>query len=97
MSLFQCEQCGAVENSALGHYHSVGSGRYKDKVKDAMKLCSECMPVEFNDGSINKKGGKWHGRFPKRIYPLGSLYTDKEGNVRDKNTHKYPDWKKRII
>jgi len=58
MSLFQCEECGCIENSAKGHYHCVGRGWYKDKRKDAMKLCSECMPSEFNDGTINKEAGK---------------------------------------
>jgi hypothetical protein len=94
MSLYQCESCGAVENSAKGHYHCVGRGFYKDKVKDAMKLCSECTPIEYSDGSIDKKSGKWHGIFPKRIFPLGSLYTDGEGNVRDKVTKKYPEYNK---
>jgi len=55
MSLFVCENCRAVENTALGHFWArqaraeVGDG-------DGRALCSECA------------GKGWHGRFPKRVY-----------------------------
>ena len=84
MSLYQCEKCGCVENTALGHYHCRGMFDLPEEA-----LCSECAPSEDAKGEPTKYG-KWHGRFPKRIYPLGTLYTDNEGNVRRKSDNKYP-------
>lgn len=86
MSLYQCQKCGAVENTALGHYHSRGTSWLPEK----RALCSECGPTEFSDGTPTEYG-KWHGRFEKKCYPLDSLYTDSEGNVRRKSDNKYPE------
>jgi hypothetical protein len=52
VSLFRCENCGCVENTATGDYWS----RRQRKSGDHRALCSECSP----------NGGKWHGRFPKQ-------------------------------
>lgn len=68
MPIFVCDECNAIENTACGHYWCAFSSTewFKDPSKDRMKLCSECAPAEFKDGS--KTGlGKWHGRFPKEI------------------------------
>lgn len=53
MSLFVCEECGCIENTAL-------CGFWLRKTKDGSgrALCSECDP----------QTGKWHGRFPKDQY-----------------------------
>jgi len=88
MSLYQCEQCGCIENTALGQFHSRNMGIYPEPYS-GKKLCSECGSPTFTDGSKTKYG-KWHGRFKKRVFPLGSLYTDEQGNVRDKSTGEYP-------
>lgn len=69
MPIFKCENCGCLENTALGFYW------FADKVdrydwsgieeRKGMKLCSECAPQKFKSGE--KTGyGKWHNKFPKR-------------------------------
>lgn len=89
MSLYQCSKCGAVENTACGHYHSRDMDWWPEEYR-GKKLCSECGPPTFSDGKPTEFG-KWHGRFEKRCYPLDSLYTDSEGNVRRKSDDKYPE------
>lgn len=61
MSLYQCERCGAKENTALGSFWN-----------QEEKLCSECAT------------GTWHGKFPKRILPLGMFKTNGRGNLQHK-------------
>lgn len=73
MSIFKCEKCGCAENTALGWYWAakvcaddadwteVGE-EYK-----GMKLCSECAPKYWKDGS-ETGFGKWHGHFKKEPY-----------------------------
>lgn len=90
MSLYQCEKCGCIENTALGWYHCRHTDWCKVSAEDKGKaLCSECGPKEHSDGTPTEYG-KWHGRFEKKVYPLDTLYTDKEGNVRRKLDDKYP-------
>lgn len=67
MPLFICENCGCIENTALGHYWSRKFVKFKDETMNGKALCSECTPTEFEDGS-KSDGGKWHGRFPKEKY-----------------------------
>lgn len=43
MSLYQCEQCGAMENTALGSYWG-----------EERKLCSECGPDRKWHGQFSK-------------------------------------------
>jgi len=57
MSLFVCDKCKVIENTAAGHYWTRGLNG-----SDKRALCSECMPVNFM-----KKGGKWHNLFKKQI------------------------------
>ena len=64
MPLFKCENCGCIENTACGHYWSKDIKRFKG-TEYAKALCSECTPTTYPDGSTNRKGGKWHGQFPK--------------------------------
>ena len=64
MPLFRCEKCGCVENTALGHYWGRTMKDFKG-TEFEKALCSECVPSVFPDGSVNKNGGKWHGKFPK--------------------------------
>lgn len=66
MSIFVCDECGAMENTALGHYWSRNSVTFKDESKNGKALCSECTPTKYSDGSLNEDGGKWHNKFPKR-------------------------------
>lgn len=55
MSLFKCEQCGAVENTATSGYWHASCERHRGNA-DVKLLCSECDP----------EIGRWHGIFPKR-------------------------------
>ena len=53
MSLFVCEICHGIDNTALapGYWQSKQQGMGTGRV-----LCTEC------------ETGRWHGRFPKRTY-----------------------------
>lgn len=68
MPLFQCDNCGCVENTALCNYWSAEMEAMTER------KCSGCDP----------QIGQWHGKFPKRHAegmlksPLGHLYSDKE-------------------
>lgn len=65
MPMFVCDSCNSVENTALGVYWTKDMGLFGEEF-NGKALCSECSPETYYDGSINKRGGKWHGRFPKR-------------------------------
>jgi len=80
VGIYQCEKCGCAENTALGWYHYTKDAglEFEDK-----KLCSACGPSKFLDGSPTECG-EWHGRFERRYFPLGSMETDKTGNLRKK-------------
>jgi len=90
MSLYQCEKCGCVENTACGHYHCRDMKDMWAEEFIGKALCSACGPTHYKDGERNKECGKWHGEFEQKFYPLNSLYTDDDGNVRRKSDDKYP-------
>jgi hypothetical protein len=84
MSLFQCEICGCVENTALSFqgvkpmaddFDFTGIEDRKNKL-----LCSECAPTKFDDGTLTGLG-TWHGRFDKKYLPLGMFKTNKSGDL----------------
>lgn len=53
MSIFVCEECGCIENTALSSFWMRnGNGR------TGQALCSACDPTI----------GRWHGMFPRRQY-----------------------------
>lgn len=60
MSLFVCDECGVVENTALAGYGGWWGRNRKDLghgergVGDGKGRCSQCNL------------GKWHGRFPRK-------------------------------
>ena len=64
MSLYQCQSCGCVENTALGLYWSRSEPIWPEAIQ-GKALCSECAPATFNHGSPSGYG-VWHQRFPKR-------------------------------
>ncbi len=84
VSLYQCEKCGCVENTALGFYHSRTLSDLWPSEYTGKALCSECGPTKYRSGEPAQYG-KWHGKFPKKVYPLDSLYTDDVGNIRRKS------------
>lgn len=73
MPCFICSKCECVENTALGHWWSRGGDHDLFIWPEGMEqyygkgLCSECAPIQYNDGSLSRFG-TWHGKFPKEHY-----------------------------
>ncbi|KAA1280223.1 hypothetical protein DXF85_02785 [Citrobacter pasteurii] len=90
MSLFQCENCGCCENTALAAH---GFNGYFEKLFDwssaperkGLRLCSACGPVKYRDGK-DTEYGKWHRVFPRVYLPKGEFFTNKQGNLEHKET-----------
>lgn len=69
MSLFVCECCGTIENTALGFYWARKRCKFQDESKNGKALCSACIPEFFSDGSRARNHnmvGKWHEKFERR-------------------------------
>lgn len=84
MSLFQCQVCGCVENTALSFQ---GCPMWPDSFdwagiedREGKRVCSACAPEKFKDGTSTGLGN-WHGRFDRTYLPLGMFKTNKKGNV----------------
>jgi len=85
MSLFQCEVCGCVENTALS---SQGIKGFAERLFDwkgfeerkGKLLCSVCAPTKFTDGTPTEYG-KWHNKFNRKFLPIGMFKTNKVGNL----------------
>lgn len=86
MSIFQCDDCGCAENTALGWYHCRNSPDLTPKEKLGKKLCSACGPTQYPNGEPIEDMGKWHGKFERTYYPKGSMETDRYGNLKKKDT-----------
>lgn len=90
MSLFQCENCGCCENTALS---CQGCSGYAVKFFDwtgledrkGKKLCSACAPASHSDFTPSGLG-KWHGEFPRTYLPKGKFFTNKVGNLEHRET-----------
>lgn len=90
MSLFQCENCGCCENTALS---SQGFNGFFERLYDwsyapdrkGMKLCSACGPVKYIDGEETGYGS-WHGVFGRTYLPKGMFFTNREGNLEHKES-----------
>lgn len=76
MSLYQCEECGCKENTALGWYWRT---KHPDPKYNDRNLCSACGP---KDGF--RQLGEWHGQFKRVFYPKGTMETGPDGNLREK-------------
>lgn len=85
MSLFQCQNCGCCENTALacqgfdGWPEDLFSWDYAPDRK-GMKLCSACGPATYRDGSPSKFG-IWHDEFERVFLPRGQFKTNDRGNL----------------
>lgn len=85
MSLFQCENCGCVENTALSCQGCIGfaesffdwSGFEGRKGK---KLCSVCGPTKMFDGTPSGLGA-WHDQFKRVMLEPGTFKTNSVGNL----------------
>lgn len=77
MSLYRCQQCGCVENTAFG-FHAI---RYWPEWPDDIRgkaLCSACGPARFRTGAPTGFG-KWHGRFEQKS--ATGLWVDQQGSL----------------
>ena len=81
MSLFICEKCGVIENTACCDYWALSCDHHSDKKKlkwsDELQsfaghqfLCSECAEIQYDESGNNPivVPGKWHDNFEKE-YP----------------------------
>jgi len=91
MSLFQCENCGCKENTAVSLQGDAGMDWMQDEFKwDGIedrigkRLCSVCSPEFFTDGTGTGLG-KWHGKFERIFLDMGMYYTDGNGNLKRKD------------
>jgi hypothetical protein len=83
MSLYQCQNCGCVENTASGHYWSRDQRHFNwvgIEDRAGKKLCSACGPVAFASGEPTRLG-RWHGRFERVFLPKDMFRTNHEGNL----------------
>lgn len=86
MSLFQCEDCGCVENTACCDY-------WWNKSEGLPLVCSACSKEPSDK---YQERGRWHGRFPRTFLPLGMFQTARNGNLEHKET-KDQDYSKYAI
>lgn len=90
MSLFQCQNCGCVENTATAAQScSEVFSEFFDwtgiEEKKVMKLCSACGPTKHSDGTPTEYG-KWHGLFKRTFLPMGMFRTARNGNLEHAET-----------
>lgn len=84
MSLFQCENCGCCENTALAGPVI----RFMSEIFDwtgiehlrGKELCSVCAPQKYRDGTSTEYG-KWHNVFERTFLPKGKFFTNNKGNL----------------
>ena len=81
MSLFQCSKCGGRENTALAE------GGFLAHLMDRESLIALGLDPNGKYCSLCYTG-KWHGKFPQEFYPLGTMATDRNGNLRRKTSEK---------
>ena len=74
MSLFQCDKCGCIENTACCGYWYRSFSKSNPK---SLKWCSFCDP------DIKA----WHFKFSRRFLPKDMFYTNREGNLSHKENH----------
>ena len=65
MSLFQCENCGCVENTALALQGTKGVEELFDwtriEERRGMMLCRACAPTHYAQGVLTGMGIVWLG------------------------------------
>lgn len=89
MSLFQCENCGCCENTALSMQGFRWLAKFYDwsyaPERNGMLLCSACGPLKFASGEVTEFG-QWHNRFPRTFLPKGMFVTNSVGNLAHRDT-----------
>jgi len=83
MSLFQCENCGCCENTALSSqgfsWPDIFDWSYAPE-REGLRLCCACGPAMYEDGTPSGYG-KWHNIFPRMYLPKGKFKTNRSGNL----------------
>ena len=99
MSLFQCENCGCVENTALSCQGIKPMAKHFDwagiEERRGMLLCSACAPTLHSDKTPTEFG-KWHGQFERKYLPKGMFKTASNGNLEHIETGEQ-DYRKYVI
>lgn len=99
MSLFQCENCGCVENTALScqGIKPVAKWFNWDGIEDrrGLLLCSACAPTLDSD-KAKTEFGEWHGQFERVYLPKGMFRTADNGNLEHVETGEQ-DYRKHVI
>lgn len=104
MSIFQCFNCGCLENTAFTTWQAraqiekteKGLLDWTGKEHLAGKpICSACHPTHFKSGKpIHRLSGQpfgiWHGNFERRFLPKGEYSTNSVGNIAHIKTGKAP-------
>ena len=89
MSLFQCENCGCVENTACSdqgfELADLYDWSYNELLK-GKKLCRACGPSKDANGDVMNcyawgEYGVWHKQFGRTFLPLGKFKTASNGNL----------------
>lgn len=89
MSLYQCENCGCCENTALAMQPCTPVEWFDWSGKAGLRgmhLCSACRPTRYADGKPVEDAGKWHGQFERVFLPKGEFRTNRQGNLEHKQT-----------
>ncbi len=81
MSLFQCENCGCVENTACCQYHAKDIEQLTPKQYLGKELCCVCGPTHYPSGEPIEDMGEWHNRFKRVFLPKGEWKTNSVGNL----------------
>jgi hypothetical protein len=86
MSLFQCENCGCLENTACaaqGFKPEVLARCFDWTDIEHLRgklLCSVCGPTKYRGGAPTEFG-KWHNQFRRIMLPIGQFKTNSVGNL----------------
>lgn len=83
MSLYQCEHCGCMENTATGSPPGMPTKWFDwTGIEDRMgkHLCCSCGPAKYESGSPTGYG-EWHGIFDRVFLPKGMFKTNARGNL----------------
>ena len=90
MSLFQCENCGCIENTALTGLPAKYIPELFDwegiEERKGRMLCCVCMPLKFRNGEKVEMAGKWHNHFERIFLEKGQWITNSKGNLENIKT-----------
>ena len=86
MSLFQCDKCGCLENTACGWSHPRFNKRLTKPENLGKELCAVCAPTEYPNGDKTAFKNVWHDRFLRRFFEKGMYITNGEGNLIHRST-----------